>query len=97
MITQDEFLAVFEARPKMKRAFHAAVGAVVELRREAAKNKNGLLAQFKLKRKGVRALFLTDRFISGFVYDGRPASEEEREIIRGWVVGAADFHMANPN
>jgi len=53
VITQDEFLAVAEAKPEMKRAFQAAVYAVVELRREAAKNKNGLWAQFKLKRRGV--------------------------------------------
>jgi hypothetical protein len=97
MITQDEFLAVAEAKPEMKRAFQAAVYAVVELRREAAKNKNGLWAQFKLKRRGVRAVFLTNRFISGFVFDGHPASKQDKELIRGWILGAADFHVANSN
>lgn len=97
MITQDDFLALLEARPEMKRALHVAVIAIIELRREAAKNKNGLLAQFKLKRKGVRAAFLTNRLISGFVHDGHSASEADKELIRGWILGAADFHMANPN
>jgi hypothetical protein len=39
MLTQDGFLALFEGRPEMKHAFDAAVVAVVELRRVAAKNK----------------------------------------------------------
>jgi hypothetical protein len=94
LITQDDFLAILEARPEMKRALHAAVAAIIELRREAAKNKTGLLAQLTLKRKGVSAVSLTNHFISGFVYDGLQVSEAERETIRGWVLGAADFQMA---
>jgi hypothetical protein len=38
-ITREDFLAILEARPEMKRALHAAVAAIIELRREAAKNK----------------------------------------------------------
>jgi hypothetical protein len=97
MITQEKLLAIAQAEPEMRRAFQAAVHVVAELRREAAKNKRGLWAGLRLKRKGVSAVFLTDRFISGLVFNGTPISEQERTLIRDWIVGAAEFHMANSN
>ena len=97
MITQDEFLAIADSRPEMKRAFQAAVHATVVFRKEAAKNKRGILSQLRLRKRGFSAIFLTNRVLSGFIYNGQPASEQDKELIRSWIVGAAEFEMDNSN
>jgi hypothetical protein len=96
VITQGEFLAIAEAKPEMKRAFQAAVHAIVALRYEWAKNKRGLWAAFMLKRKGVSAVFLTDRFISTFYDEGNP-SEQDKDLIRGWIGDVAEFQSEISN
>ena len=97
MITEADFLAIFEARPEMRVALRKAIDAIVELRKEAAKNRSGLWAKFRLKRKSFSAVYLTENFVSGFVHFGHPASEENKELIRAWVVGAAETEIASSN
>jgi hypothetical protein len=97
MISQYQFLQIAATRPEMKRAFQDAVNAVVKFRSEAAKPSRGLLAGIKLKGLGVRAAFLTEQLISGFTHDGVLPNEQDKEAIRGWVNGAADYQRTNSN
>jgi hypothetical protein len=93
MITEEDFLAMAKARPELMRAFHKVVNAVIEFRKAAVTNQSSLWAKARLKKKAFTAIFLTGRFTDGFVFNGKPISEEEKKLIQNWIVGAADFQM----
>lgn len=93
MITEADFYEIAKSRPEMMRAFYKAVNAIIEVRKEEAKNPSGLWATARFKKKQFDANFLTRQFISGFVFNGQPLSEPEKKLVFNWIVGAANFHM----
>jgi hypothetical protein len=95
MITEDEFLAIAKAKPDMMRAFQKAVNAAIDFRTESATNSSGLWAKARLKKKAFTALFLANQFTRGFILNGKSALEEDKNHIRGWIIGGADFKMSS--
>jgi hypothetical protein len=93
MITEREFYEIAKDTPELMRAYYKAVFAIVEVRKEEAKNKSGLWAEMRLKKKQYDATFLTFQVADGFRFNGRPLSEEEKIQVHSWIAHAASFHM----
>jgi hypothetical protein len=93
MITEQDFLAFAEAKPEMIRTFYKAVNAVIEYRKEEAANQSGWWATARLKKKQLAVTFLMIHFPNSIIFDGQPISEEEKKLVRSWILSAANFHM----
>jgi len=52
-----------------------------------------LWAKLWLRKKQYDATFLMFRFAHGFVFNGRPISEEEKKLVHHTIINAANFHM----
>jgi hypothetical protein len=53
MLTQHDIYEIATNNPEMARAFYKAVKAIIELREEAARNKSGLWATARLKKRNL--------------------------------------------
>jgi hypothetical protein len=93
MLTQEGFYAMAKDRPEILRSFYNAVHALIEYRQEADKNPSGLWAKAHLKKTQFSVTFQIQRFASRLVFNGQPLSEEERNLVKKWIIEAANFHM----
>jgi hypothetical protein len=93
MITESDFYQLAKANPTMMRAFYEAVNAIIDYRNEAEASQGGLWAKMRLKKKQFDATFLVKQFARGLVFNGQPASEEEKRQVERWIIEAANFHM----
>ena len=93
MITEADFYEIAKSRPEMMRAYYKAVDAIIEVRKEVATNQSGLWATARLRKKQFTTTFLLLQFTNGFIFNAQPLSEEDKTLVRNWIVGAANFHM----
>jgi len=89
MITQKDLHALANDNPEMLRAYHQAVTAVIEYRKEVAAIQPGLRIAARLKKKQFAATLTLIQFANTIVFNGRPLSQEDKKLVRHWIAEAA--------
>jgi hypothetical protein len=93
MFSQQDFYAMAKDRPEMLREYYDAVYSIIDLRQDLAKSPSGLWAKARQKKKQLATTFRLLHFPDRIVFNGQPLSEEEKDLVKKWIIEAANFHM----
>jgi hypothetical protein len=88
MITQEDLRGLINDEPEMIRAYYEAVNAVIEYRKDVAAIQPNQRNTAQLKKKQFAATIKLIQFANGIVFNDQPLSEEDKKLVRHWVVDA---------
>jgi hypothetical protein len=88
MITKQDLHAIANDSPEMIRAYRQVVNAIVEYRKEVAAIEPGLRTTVRFKQRQFAATLKLIQFANSIVFNGRPLSQEDRNLVRHWIAEA---------